>query len=173
MLLVEKHVASFITTGVYIFFSISKISNLPMCHQIVFECLERIIHFTKMQRLLAANLNIHESFLTKYENVFVVLFHESISHPCWEQEYNVTYVSRRTSHFALNFKIMHLIQRKEVRNIRPQFASGREKKRKEWIKDREEMIAEDQIYVAQRKVKGKTGKCMEKDKVHYSKNANI
>ena len=35
------------------------------------------------------------------------------------------------------------------------------------------MIAEDQIYVAQRKVKGKTGKCMEKDEVQYGKNANI
>ena len=173
MLLVEKHVASFITAGVYIFFSISKILNLPMCHQIVFKCFVRIIYFTKMQRLLAANLYIYESFLTKYEKVFVLFLNESISHPCCEQEYNVTYVSRRTSHFALNFKIMHLIQRKEVRNIRPQFASGREKKRKEWIKDREEMIAGYQIYVAQRKVKGKTGKSMEKDKVRYSKNANI
>ena len=35
------------------------------------------------------------------------------------------------------------------------------------------MIAGYQIYVAQRKVKGKTGKGMEKDKVRYSKNANI
>ena len=62
-----------------------------------------------MQRLLAANLYIYESFLTKYEKVFVLFLNESISHPCCEQEYNVTYVSRRTSHFALNFKIMHLI----------------------------------------------------------------
>ena len=92
-------------------FSHSKNLNLPMCHQIVFECLRvsYILQKYRIQRLLEANLNIHESFSTKYENFFVVFPNELISHPCCEQEYNVTYVSRRTSHFALNFKIMHLI----------------------------------------------------------------
>ena len=109
MLLVEKHVASFITAGVYISFLAFKKFKLTHVPPNCIWMLESIIHFLKIQRLLEANLNIHESFSTKYENFFVVFPNELISHPCCEQEYNVTYVSRRTSHFALNFKIMHLI----------------------------------------------------------------